>query len=311
MMQTLTLAGGGGQITYRSEGEEGPPKRPNLLFIHNGGASSTIWRHQVEALSSRGYRTIIVDLPGFGSAPRASSGGDNYASQVTLLAGVLDELDVDDVLVVGNCMGSNLAVGLAESRPEMVRGLVLINPLTEQTFTHGWLGVLHSMKRYVPWLTRMVRTVIRRFVVPMPRSFAITALRLQFGEKGVAKKLHHDAALIASNQRRDQMPALMDVLNDMPSYGRIDRPLESRSRLPPVCTLWGEQNKMLSPRAGEHLNDLLNAERTEVLKGCGHFPMLEDPEVVTNVIDEFARAHNSATTRRSPASPLMSESLDQ
>jgi pimeloyl-ACP methyl ester carboxylesterase len=37
---------------------------PAFLFLHNGGASSTIWRHQVTALSAS-YRTVAVDLPGF------------------------------------------------------------------------------------------------------------------------------------------------------------------------------------------------------------------------------------------------------
>lgn len=280
MWKTLSTREGA-EIAYQSVGDG-----PSLLFIHNGGTSSTIWRHQVAELSSR-YRAIVVDLPGFGSAARGRSGTKRDA-QVKLLGSVLDALSAEEVLVVGNCMGSNLAVGLAESRPERVRALVLINPLTEQTFTHGWLGVLRLMRR-LRWLARIVR------VVP-PKPAAVMALRLQLGEKGLAKKLHHDAELLLSNQRRDQLPALIDVLVDMPSYGRMDQPRSTS--LPPVCTMWGAQNKILSARAGEHLNDLLRVERAEILPGCGHLPMLEDPEAVTGVIDDLARAHLS----RAPSS---------
>jgi pimeloyl-ACP methyl ester carboxylesterase len=275
-----TLKADGVEIAYAEAGSG-----PALFFVHNGGTSSTIWRHQVADLSSR-YRTIVVDLPGFGTAARRPEGVDRK-SQVAVLGAVLDELHVDEALGVGNCMGSNLVAELAESRPRTVRGLVLINPLTEATFTHGVLGPLYSVDRYLPWASRTGRNIARHFVPG--RTTAVTALRFHFGDKGVAKGLHHDAELLAAFQRRGQLPALIDVLDDMAAYGYLDQ--VARGRLPPVCTVWGAQNKYLSPRAGARLSEHLGAERAEVLEGCGHLPMLEDPEAVTRVIDEFAGGH--------------------
>lgn len=289
------LAYEGIEIAYTADGAG-----PDLLFVHNGGTSSTIWRHQVASLSTR-YRVTTVDLPGFGCAARQSRPAD-WQSQVALLGRVLDAVGATEVLAVGNCMGSNLVVGLAGMRPELVRALVLVNPLTEATFSAGWLGTLHTVDRFARWPSRATRGVMRRFVPP--RMAATTALRLQLGDKGIAKELHHDADLLAANQRKDQFPALIDVLDDMTAYGRLDR--EIGHPLPPVCTIWGAQNKMLSPRAGEALNRSLGVERAEVLAGCGHLPMLEDPDAVTAVIDDFARRHLLGRARAEESSSASS-----
>ena len=270
----------GVEIAYEARGDG-----PAILFLHNGGASSTIWRHQVADLSDS-YRTVAVDLPGFGSSPRPATGID-LPGHVDLVAALVDRLDLAPVVLVGNCMGSNIAAGLAAQRPDDVVGLVLVNPLTEATFSAGWLGPLHKMARRLPGATRNLRRVARR-IVP-PRLGAQLALRFQFGRKGVAQGLHRDADLVAGYRRRDQLPALVDVLDDMGSYGALDD--VRRDGGPPLCTIWGAQNRVLSPRVGQALGERLAPERAEVLDGCGHFPMLEDPAAVTAVVESFAQAH--------------------
>lgn len=275
----------GVEIAYEQRGAG-----PALLFLHNGGASSTIWRHQTAALSAS-YRTVAVDLPGFGCSPRPAAGID-LAGQVTLIAALVDDLGLAPVLLVGNCMGSNIAAGVAARRPDDVVGLVLVNPLTEATFSAGWLGPLHAMARRAPGPARLTRRVSRRLVPP--RLAAQAALRFQVGTKGRALGLHHDPALVAGNRRADQMPALVDVLDDMGAYGGLDAGLPEG--LPPLCTIWGAQNRVLSPRAGAALDDTLGPQRAEVVDGCGHYPMLEDPDAVTAVIEGFAATHFAAGT---------------
>src|SRR5262249_25430538 len=150
----------------------------------------------------------------------------------------------------------------------------------------GTLGALHAVDRYLPWASRAGRGVARRFVPA--RTTSVATLRFQLGEKGIARDLHHDAELLAANQRNDQLPALVDVLDVMKaSPHHYDLP---RALLPSICTIWGAANRVLSPRAGERLSEPLGAERAEVLAGCGHLPMLEDPEAVTHIIDEFAQS---------------------
>jgi pimeloyl-ACP methyl ester carboxylesterase len=274
----------GVEVAYEQRGSG-----PALLFLHNGGASSTIWRHQVEALSAS-HRTVAVDLPGFGCSPRPAAAID-LDDHVELLGALVDHLELAPVLLVGNCMGSNIAAGIAARRPDDVVGMVLVNPLTAATFSAGWLGPLHTMARRLPGPTRAGRRIARRLVVP--RLAARAAVRFQVGRKGRARGVHRDPALIAGNRRSDQMPALVDVLDDMASYGGLDAGRPEGG--PPLCTVWGTGNRVLSPRAGRSLDERLAPERTERLDGCGHFPMLEDPDALTAIIADFATTHFPTT----------------
>jgi pimeloyl-ACP methyl ester carboxylesterase len=256
---------------------------PGIVFLHNGGTSSTIWRNQIRALSDH-HTLVAVDLPGFGCSPRPRDGID-LDDHVALIAALIEELELAPVVLVGNCMGSNIAASVARDRPDLVRGLVLVNPLTEQTFAAGWLGPLHKLQRWAPGPSAMARR-LSRSVVP-PRLAAVTTVRFQLGSKGAAAKLHHDPVLLACNARRDQLPALIDVLDDMDAYGALDRSAPSSL---PTCTVWGAQNRVLSPKAGRELGAHLHPDREVVLDGCGHLPMLEDPEAVTSIIEALVAA---------------------
>jgi pimeloyl-ACP methyl ester carboxylesterase len=273
-------------LTYRTRGD-GPP----LVFLHNGGASSAIWREQETTLADR-YSVVVVDLPGFGSAPRTRRDGD-LAGHIALVAALLDELGATPSVVVGNCMGSAIAAGLAAERPDLVAGLVLTNPLTEATFSAGGLGLLHRLDRALPAVSRVVRGAARR--LPTPRPAAVGSVWFQLGPAGVARQLHHDPELLANYSRREQLPALIDVLDDLGAYGRLDHATERTGA--PLCTVWGARNRVLSPAAGLRLNERLRPDRCEVLADCGHLPMLEDPDTYTAIVDEFARTCFDALAR--------------
>ncbi len=268
----------GAAVAYRCQGAG-----PAILFLHNGGASSAIWRNQVASLRAT-YTVITVDLPGFGSSPRPP-GGLDLAGHVDLLAALVEQLGVSRLLVVGNCMGSNIATRLAAAHPDLVAGLVLVNPLTRATFSGGCLGLLHVMERVAPGPARALRYLARRVVLPRPT--AVLALRFQIGRSGAAIGLHHDDELLSAWSRAQQLPALIDVLDDMEAYAALDR--EPVNRGTRTCTVWGAQNRVLSAKEGIRLNGRMRPARAVVLEGCGHLPMLEDPDSVTAIISEVGR----------------------
>lgn len=260
-------------VVYRDEGQGSP-----IVMLHNGGTSSTIWRHQVDALCGA-HRVIAVDLPGFGSSPRPAVPAP-LGDLVDLVAAIVEELDLGPTLLVGNCMGTNISVSLARTRPELVTGILAVNPLTDATFSAGRIGFLHKMGNVAAAPTRAMRSVTRK--VRSPRAIGVASLRFQLGSRGVSRNLHHDPELLACQTRSEQLPALIDVLDDMAAYGEADR-----SEVPahiPVWIVWGEQNRVLSRHRGQHLADRFHAERVEVLDGCGHLPMLEEPEAVNDLI---------------------------
>lgn len=263
---------------------------PAIVLLHNGGTSSSIWRNQIDALADR-YRMVAVDLPGFGASPRPTT-----PARLSQMVELIDELiaaeRLEPALLVGNCMGTNIAASLARRRPEAVSGILAINPLTEASFSGGQIGLLHRMERFAAGPTHLLRSLSRR--IRPPRPIGTASLRFQLGDKGTELGLHHDPELLACQIRADQLPAMVDVLDDMESYGELDTlgvPVGT-----PVWIVWGRQNRVLSRDRAPHLEQVMHADRVEILDGCGHLPMLEDPEAVTGLIEALIERVAPTTT---------------
>lgn len=263
-------------VRYADDGDG-----PAVIMLHNGGTSSTIWRHQAADLA-RDHRVITLDLPGFGQSPQPQHAPE-LQDLVSVVAALMRHEEAAPALIVGNCMGTNIASGLARQHSELVTGILAVNPLTEISFTGGKIGFLHTMKHKLPLPTKFLRAVSRH--IRVPRFIAPLVLRFQLGPLGVQKNLHRDSDLLACQTRKDQLPALLDVLDDMNAYGTMDS-----TRVPnniPVWVMWGEKNRVLSRERAGHLPGLLNTDRVDVIAGCGHLPMLENPEAITASIREL------------------------
>lgn len=266
---------GGREIAVRRAGEHGP----GVLLLHNGGTSHGIWRHQITDLAAD-HRVVAVDLPGFGAAPLPKEPVD-LAAHIDLLSALVQHDELSPVTLVGNCMGSTIAAGMAARRPGAVRALVLINPLTDATFREGGLGMLMASGGAWSAVTTPVRAALRRLRVP--RAAVPLALRFQVGPAGARAGVHRDPELTACMLRTEQAPALTDVLADLPDSYRIVRGPDG----PPLCTIWGSRNRILSPKVGARLDAVLRPERRALVLDTGHMPMLERPDEVTGVIRSF------------------------
>lgn len=276
-------------VAYRDVGDG-----PAIVMLHNGGTSSTIWRHQVDQLSDR-HRVVALDLPGFGASPRPERPARLH-EMVDLLVALVRQQDLAPALLVGNCMGTNIAITAASTHPDLVTGVLAVNPLTEASFNGGRIGFLHKMAAVAAAPTRFLRSGSRR--IRSPRPVGVASLRFQLGRAGIERGLHNDPELLACQTRPDQMPALIDVLDDMTAYGGVDR-VEMPTGIP-VWIAWGEQNRVLSRHRAEHLDAQLGAERVEVLDGCGHLPMLEDPDAVTELITQLLERIDDPNPARTP-----------
>lgn len=273
----------GTTIAYRDEGSG-----PAILFLHNGGTSSTIWRDQIAALSST-HRCLAVDLPGFGASPLPDPPA-TLAGMISLIGAFITDLELAPVTLVGNCMGSNIAVQVSRQHPELVTGVLAVNPLTEASFGGGGIGFVHRMRHVAAGPARGARSLSRK--IGIPKLVGSPTLRFQLGRKGVAKGLQRDPELLACQFRADQMPALVDVLDDMDAYGDLDT-TETTGDVP-IWVAWGDQNRVLSRKKASGLEERLHAERVEIIDGAGHLAMLEDPEFVTGLVNELMDATTTA-----------------
>lgn len=110
--------------------ELGPDGAKPVLLIHGlAGSSLTEWYRIGPALAEK-YKVIMVDHRSHGLSPLAR---DRFEVEDVAddVAGVLDEIGVGQISVVGYSMGGAIAQALAHRHPRRVEKLVLI-----ATFTH-------------------------------------------------------------------------------------------------------------------------------------------------------------------------------
>ncbi len=103
-----------------------------LVWLHGLLLDANLSRGLAEILAAQGNRVVLLDLLGHGRSDKPRHAGahrmDLYAEQVLCL---LDELGVDQVVLGGVSLGTNVSLLTTVAAPERVRGLVLEMPVLE------------------------------------------------------------------------------------------------------------------------------------------------------------------------------------
>ncbi|WP_308166396.1 alpha/beta hydrolase [Actinomadura sp. NEAU-AAG7] len=108
--------------------EEGPPGGPPLLVGSGLGGAWFDWRPSTDLLRDR-HRVVVFDRPGLGLSPAAQAPPSLRRDTGVLAA--LAERERRPVTLVAHSMAAFHAEALARLRPELVQGLVLVDPSCE------------------------------------------------------------------------------------------------------------------------------------------------------------------------------------
>src|SRR5687767_1201118 len=99
-----------------------------VIFLHGFAELWYSWRHQLPALAAAGFHAVAPDLRGFGQTdapPEVESySTKNRAADVI---GLLDALNAEKCVLVGNDWGSGLAWAMAQLYPERVMAMFHLN----------------------------------------------------------------------------------------------------------------------------------------------------------------------------------------
>jgi len=97
-----------------------------VVHIHGFAISGAYLMPTARALARRS-ENVVPDLPGYGRSQRRDHVLGIPALAGALLA-VLDALDIERAVLVGNSMGCPIGLEVASEAPERVEGLVLVSP---------------------------------------------------------------------------------------------------------------------------------------------------------------------------------------
>jgi len=106
----------------RSTSAAGPP----VVHVHGFAISGEYLMPTARRLSGR-WVNVVPDLPGYGRSERHDHVLD-IPDLARALVSVLDELDIEQAVLVGNSMGCPIGLEVAHTAPDRVRRLVLVSP---------------------------------------------------------------------------------------------------------------------------------------------------------------------------------------
>ncbi|MEV0802140.1 alpha/beta hydrolase [Kribbella sp. NPDC050281] len=251
---------------------DGPRTASPLVLIHGSGASGASWGPVVEALAGR-HHVIRVDLPGCGQSPTAPT--YDVPRQASRVAELLDDLGLRDVPVVGHSSGGWVAISLAEQRHDLVGSLVLISTATSLDALQPQPFILRALLAppFGPLLwPRRSDAMIRKGIgatmarpVDIPDDAVADLKNITY--RTFRKVLRCNGAYVAERSTPDRLTGL-DV---------------------PVLVIFGAADPRYYP-ATAHQYDAVPNTRLEMLPGVGHVPMLEAPELTSELLLGFTAA---------------------
>lgn len=159
----------GTEIHYLTGGSK-DPKAHTLLLIHGLGSNATRWTRLSQLpFCQEQCRLIILHLRGHGrSTTRRNIRMDSFAKDCLA---VLDQEKCKKAILIGHCLGANIAGRCWELNKTRIAGMVLIEPFFAESLRWDWKFFnffLTPILLLVDWIARLLNTIgIRRRNFPM------------------------------------------------------------------------------------------------------------------------------------------------
>jgi pimeloyl-ACP methyl ester carboxylesterase len=136
-----------------------------ILWVAGADGIRETWRYQLPSFAER-HRVVAADL-------RTRIGKtDAFDRFVSDLVEMIDGLETGPVVLVGQSLGSAIAMRFAVRFPELLRGLVLCNPVARVTYDHVGFNAV-AMVPLAMWSTRYLPTPIARTLARLWCRYAV------------------------------------------------------------------------------------------------------------------------------------------
>jgi pimeloyl-ACP methyl ester carboxylesterase len=252
---------------------DGPKDRPAVVFLHGLGSSLQTWDDVSAALVADGFRTIRIDLPGFGLTGADPTGDYSDARSATLLTGLMDELGVARATFVGNSLGGRLAWQFASGHPGRVERLILISP---DGFASP--GFAYGKAPDVPFLLKLLPYVLPKFM-----------LRMQLTPAYADPTVLSDA-LVDRYYDMMRAPGVRRALLDRTAQTVLQPPEPLLAKITaPTLLIWGEKDALIPFSNSADYLKLIAGSRLEPLPNVGHLPQEESPALTARLIAAFLK----------------------
>jgi 3-oxoadipate enol-lactonase len=242
---------------------DGPETGPALVLAHSLGTDLRMFDRLVARLPPA-WRVVRYDLRGHG----LSAGGEGpywMGDLVADAAAVIEALDLGPAVFAGISIGGVIAQGLAAERPDLLRGLVLMNTAAKIGTPDLWAERIAAIKR--GGVAAIADAVLERWFPPpfhAAHAAELAGWRAMLERTPVAGYAGCAAALAETD--------LMDST--------------ARLRLP-TLVIAGSEDGSTPPDLVRETAALIPGAEFVLISGAGHLPPIDAPEAVAEAIGGF------------------------
>jgi len=255
----------GHEMHYLEQG-----KGPAVVLIHGSGPGAngySNFKRNIAPIAEAGYRVLVPDMIGFGwsSKPDIDYPLDLF---VTTLLEFLDGVGVKRCTLVGNSLGGAIAIRTSLDRPGLVEKLVMMGT-----------GGIESRETY--FAMPGIRAMVSQFV---GAGFDRPGLRELLEMLAFDPRVVDDALLEERWNVLQTQPKA--VLARMLIPDLSPRLIEIRC---PVLGFWGVEDHFCPVSGANKILAAVGDGRMVLLAHCGHWAMLEYPDLFNRYVVDFLR----------------------
>ncbi len=260
-----------GRVHYIDEGGGRP-----IVFCHGQPMWSFLYRHIVAGLRGR-FRCVAVDYPGFGLSVRPQGYGYTPAEHAGVVGELVDHLDLDDMIVMGQDWGGPICMSVAAARAERVSGMVLGN-------TWFWRDEGMLFRFFSKFMSTgfMQRRILHKnwFVEWIPKGAAT--------ELSSDVMTHYRAVQPTPEMRTGVAQFPQEIVASADWLEELEAKVRANLASKPALLVWGMKDMAFRPKVLARMKGVFPDHVVVELPKAKHYIQEDAPEEIgTAIIDRF------------------------
>lgn len=244
-----------------------------VLFLHGWPTWAEVWLPVAE-LVGRDHPWLAIDLPCQNRSSLLPGSDRSLTAYRNAVDALVDQLEFPRFAVVGNSMGGTLSIMAALDRPARVSQLVVLDAAGLTPKLPG-----RTARMYLPFLLPCF------FRAPGPNSVRRLLTRAVFHDPTFADDAWV-SAVVSGWRDRDRRRALMATAFALRRPDASVAASLGQLRVP-TLVLSGREDPQFPWPSAEAASRRVPGATFAAIEGAGHFPMVEKPREVAELLSSF------------------------